>query len=126
MLLILILKVSIVTISIEFLSFVQWLSNSRILFDEGKPCFIVKLSFPTIESPKKKHEDKILSCLSEIVWSRLCPSLDLYTFFYYYPFLSFTVPLIFHGQHCSFYRYVYIMPTLKNGKNKNFKCFMNA
>lgn len=81
MLLILILKVSIVTISIEFLSFVQWLSNSRILFDEGKPCFIVKLSFPTIESPKKKHEDKILSCLSEIVWSRLCPSLDLYTFF---------------------------------------------
>lgn len=124
MLLILVLKVSVIAISISIICSV--LNNSRILFDEGKSCFIVKLSFPAIESPKKRHEDKILSCLSEIVQSRLCPSFDLYTYFYCYPFLSFTVPLIFHGQHCSFYRYVYIMPTLKNGKNKNLKCFMNA
>lgn len=58
--------------------------------------------------------------------SRLHPSLDLYTYFYYHNFLSFTVLLIFYGQQCSFYTYVYIMPALKNGKNKNFKCFMNA
>ena len=75
---------------------------------------------------KKKHEDRVLSCLPGRLRSRLHPSLDLYADFYYHNFLSFTVLLIFHGQQCSFYTYVYIMPALKNGKNKNFKCFMNA
>lgn len=127
------LQVSIITVSIEFLSSVQWLNNSRILLGEEtmvlgqSSCCIAKSVFQQLRVHKKKKcEDKVLSCLSGRLWSGLHPSLDLYTYFYYHHFLSFTVLLIFHGQQCSFYTYVYIMPALKNGKNKNFKCFMNA
>lgn len=77
------------------------------------------MSQQLIVHTKKKHRDKVLSCPSGMHWSRIHPSLDLYTYIYYCYFLFFRVLLIFHRQQCSFYTCVYIMPALKMEKIKN-------